>query len=92
MDLLLKRSLVHINQSRARDASPTLCGAGGGWHPIPRTGGSLVFQCRADQAIVEWRVEQDDLWNSCHELPTGFFFVELRAGVFCSVIAQDRRA
>ncbi|MGH7216265.1 MAG: hypothetical protein ACREIG_03395, partial [Nitrospiraceae bacterium] len=43
MDLLLKRSLVHINQSRVRDASPTLCGAGEGWHRIPYHARAVVW-------------------------------------------------
>ena len=66
------------------------CGAGGGSHrgSVLSAGDGRLFWYRADQAIAEWRVEQDDLWDSRelvgrgkhYELPTDFFKV-LRACV-----------
>ena len=56
---------------------------------VPCAGDGLVFRCRVDRAIAEWRVEQGDLWDlregvgkgTHHELSTDFFKVPLACGV-----------
>jgi len=63
MDPLLKRRLGHINQTVWEMRVWLSCGAGGRSHrgSVLSAGDGLMFWCRADQAIAEWRVEQDDL-------------------------------
>jgi hypothetical protein len=101
-DPLLKRRRVYINQEVGEMRKRLSCGVGGGSDhgSVPCVGDGLVFWCRADHAIVEWRVEQRDLWYSReregkgthHELPTDFLNVPIACGVESSgSLCGDRR-
>ena len=91
IDPPLKCRLVHINQEVEEMQERLSCGAGGGRIEVlyPCAGDGLVFRCRVDRAIAEWRVEQGDLWDlregvgkgTHHELSTDFFKVPLACGV-----------